>query len=480
MKNRLKNNKPGSALLMVLGVAVLIFFSSCEDDPQLPDNLIEFESTQLGFASDEDALTININFSRPTSQVSTITLSVAPTDINYGVDFTTSPEAAANTIELNVASGVSQVSFSVAKVAGVLLDGDEFIMFSIASVGDGLVLGTSTQLELSFAEIVAEQSIMNINGGGPTYPNKVFIDLSANRQTAVDRTTWDLGFYMGNDFRVILNSSVTMMARAIDKTDLTAVTAADTLGFANEMIIGANSSAQAMAWIDDPAGDLTKTAFSEVTANSLENKVYIINRGAANPPSDPSEPIPTRGWKKVRVLRNGNGYTIQHADIAATTFQEIQLTKDDSYLFKYISFSTGAVVIEPQKNRWDIAWTGFTNSTALGPPGSPLIPYYFQDIVLQNRNSAETAQLLIANAGSYENFTEANLTGVLFTSSQVGIGASWRSGGGPGTAPAVRSDRFYLAKDAEGNIYKLRFTALTQDGQRGRPQIEFALLKSAN
>ena len=104
----------------------------------------------------------------------------------------------------------------------------------------------------------------------------------------------------------------------------------------------------------------------------------------------------------------------------------------------------------------------------------------FNQPFLQTLALALYPQLLIANAGSYENFTEANLTGVLFTSSQVGIGASWRSGGGPGTAPAVRSDRFYLAKDAEGNIYKLRFTALTQDGQRGRPQIEFALLKSAN
>ncbi|MBX2963855.1 MAG: hypothetical protein KF687_15195 [Cyclobacteriaceae bacterium] len=476
MKTKLIN---GWSVAMM--IVFLISFSSCEDEPQLPDNLVEFESSQLGFAADEDALTININFSRSASQAGSVTVSFLPNGLNYGTDFSTNPVATANTITLPVANGTSQLSFNVEKLAGVLLDGDETIVFTITSVSDGLVLGISNQLELGFSEILAAQAIMNINGGGPAYPNKVFIDLSANRQTAVDRTTWDLGFYMGDDFRVILNSSVTMMARAIDKTDLTLVTAADTLGFANAMIVGANSTNAAMAWIDDPSGDLTKTAFASISATASENKIYIINRGAANPPSDPSEPIPTSGWKKVRVLRNGNGYTIQHADIASATFQEIQLSKDDSYLFKYISFATGAVVVEPQKDRWDIAWTGFTNSTALGPPGTPQIPYYFQDIILQNRNGIETAELLTSAAGSFEAFSEANLmTGVTWLTSQVGIGAKWRSGGGPGTAPAVRSDRFYLVKDAEGNIYKLRFTALTQDGQRGRPQIEFALLQQGN
>ncbi|MBL7843538.1 MAG: HmuY family protein [Cyclobacteriaceae bacterium] len=468
------NDKLKNGWIVMLSLTLLISFSSCEDDPQLPDNLVEFESAQLGFAANESALTVNINFSRAASQAGTITLTLASNGLNYGTDFTTNPPATANIITLPVANGTSQVSFSVEKAAGVLLDGDETIAFTITSVSDGLVLGTSSQLELKFSEILAQQAIMNINGGGPTYPNKVFIDLSANRQTAVDRTTWDLGFYMGNDFRVILNTSITMMARAIDKTDLTLVTAADTLGFANTMIVGANATSAAMAWIDDPAGDLTKTAFAPVSLTASENKVYIINRGAANPPSDPSEPIPSSGWKKVRVLRNGNGYTIQHADIASATFQEIQLSKDDSYLFKYISFATGVVAVEPQKDRWDIAWTGFTNSTNLG---GGFIPYFFQDVVLQNRNGVETAELLTAAAGSYEAFGEANLTGVTWLTSQIGIGAKWRSGGGPGTAPAVRSDRFYLVKDVDGNIYKLRFTALTQDGQRGRPQIEFALVK---
>src|SRR5690606_17511267 len=149
-------------------------------------------------------------------------------------------------------------------------------------------------------------------------------------------------------------------------------------------------------------------------------------------------------------------------DIAATTYQEIQITKDSQYNFRYIHFENGLVNVEPAKDRWDIAWTGFTNSTNFGG-GS--IPYYFQDIILQSRNGVETAELLIANAGTYEAFEESNLTGVTWQTTQLGIGAKWRSGGGPGSAPAVRSDRFYIVKDVDGNIYKVRFTALTQNGE---------------
>jgi hypothetical protein len=461
-------------LQIVVLSALLVSFFSCEEDPQLPDNLVAFESAQLGFNADENELSINISLSRAAADQGSITVNFEANGIAYGDDFTTAPTATGNSITIPVAAGASQVSFTVSKGENVLLDGDESVTFSINSVDNGLVVGETTQLVLSFAEILAEQAIMNINGGGPTYPNKVFIDLSANRQTAVDRTSWDLGFYMGDDFRVILNSSVTMMARALNKTDMNAVTAADTADFDNVMIVGANSSIEALAWIDDPAGDLTKTAIASVSATTAENKVYIVNRGASNPPSDPSQPIPSRGWKKIRIVRNGDGYTLQHADIAATTFQEIQITKESDFNFRYISFENGVVTVEPAKERWDIAWTGFTNSTNFG---AGFIPYYFQDIMLQSRNGVETAELLITNAGTYEAFGEENLTGVTWLTTQIGIGAKWRSGGGPGSAPAVRSDRFYLVKDVDGNIYKLRFTALTQNGERGRPQIEFALVK---
>jgi len=466
--------------LSAIAIGGLVFFSSCKEDPELPDNVLSFQSTELGITETETELDIVIALSRTASEAASITVSVEEAGLAYGVDYTTTPTASSNLITIPVVSGSTEVSFTVSKTEAALFDGDESLIFTIIDAPTSLVIGDENQLTLTFAEIVAASGTMELNGGGATYPNKVFIDLSANRQTAIARTSWDLGFYTGDDFRVILNSSNGMMAYALDKTDLATVTNADTAVLRNRLSLDAVFAAitsspvpdwvpSAITWIDDPTGDITKTAVSQVSATASENKVYIVNRGSA-----PGSPATALGWKKIRIVRNGSGYTLQHADIAATTFSEIQINKNTAYEFQYVSFAGGAVSVEPTSDRWDITWTGFTNSTNFG---SGPVPYYFQDIVLQNRAGVQTVQIL-TSAKTYEAFAEADLTGLDFgVQTQTKIGANWRSGGGPGVSPAVRTDRFYVIKDADDNYYKLKFTALTTSGERGRPQFEFALIK---
>lgn len=472
-----------NSLVAVLVLTVLTF-NSCDEDLELPDNLVDFESAELGFESTESELTINVTLSRDADAEATITILAEPTGLTYGTDFTTEPAATNNAVSVPVAVGATNVTFKVKKTEGVLLDGDESIKFTIQAVAESLVLGERKELVLSFAEIVAAQATMDPNVGGAQQPNKVFVDLSANRQQSLTRNAWDLGFATASgQFRVILNSSSAMMARAIDKTDLNAVVAADTVGFGTKLstdaifalAAGPNPPewvGDAKAWIDDPAGDLTKTAIAEISATDSENKVYIINRGK-NPDNTP------RGFKKVRIIRNGTGYAVQHADISATTFQTVQVARNDAFAFNYINFNSGSVDVEPAKEKWDIAFTVFTNTTPLSATVS--IPYVFTDIVLSNKQSVEVVQVITATLGvEYGNFGEANLANLTFSTSQLAIGSSWRSGGGPNTAPAVRTDRYYIVKDGDGNYYKLRFTAMSQNGERGRPKIEFALVKKGS
>ncbi|MBX2896990.1 MAG: HmuY family protein [Cyclobacteriaceae bacterium] len=466
--------------LSAIAIGGLLFFTSCKEDPELPENVLTFQSTELGIADSETSLDIAITLTRPATEAASVTISIEEVGLTYSTDYTTTPAAASNRITVPVAIGNTEVKFTVTKTAAALFDGDESLLFTIIDAPTSLVVGNNNQLTLSFAEIVSTAGAMEINGGGATYPNKVFIDLSANRQTAVARTAWDLGFYTGNDFRVILNSSNGMLAYALNKTDLTTVTNADTAVLRSRLSADAIFAAitsnpvpdwvpTSINWIDDPAGDLTKTAVAQISATASENKVYIINRGAG-----PGTPAPALGWKKIRIIRNGNGYTLQHADINATTFSEVQITKNSALEFQYVSFSGGSVQVEPLRERWDIAWTGFNNSTNFG---SGPVPYYFQDIILQNRVGVQTVQVLTSTK-TYDAFAEGDLSGLDFgIQSQIKIGANWRSGGGPGTAPAIRTDRFYVIKDADGNYYKLKFTALTTSGERGRPQIEYALLK---
>jgi hypothetical protein len=476
-------NKYFSTITVAMAVSCLIFFSACDEDPPLPDNVTEFQTDQLGMSSSEEELTININLTREAETEGTITVAMDATGVTYGTDFTTDPPEYVGNITITVPSGATTASFKVIKTNNVLLDGDESIKFTVSATSPTLVIGEKKELTLSFSEIVASSGELLVTGGGTYYPNKVFIDLSANRLTAVSRTTWDLGFSTTDDFRVILNSSNGMMARALSKNDLTQVTAADTVGFGAQLSLSAvfaaiNSStipgwvSGAVAWIDDPTGDLAKTAMAPVSIIPTDNKVYIINRG-----SGPGANQPALGWKKVRIVRNGTNYTLQHADINASNFSEVQITKDAAYRFNYVSLGTApSASVEPAKTKWDIAWTGFTNTTNFG---TGPVPYYFQDIVLQNTSGVQVAQVLESSV-AYDAFAEGNLTGLALSSSQVAIGSNWRSGGGPGVAPAVRPDRYYIIKDPEGNMYKLKFTALTTGGERGYPQFKYALVKKAS
>lgn len=475
------NYKP-YRLLSFLLLSFALMFSACEDDPKMPANLVEFETDVAGFASSESSLPIHINLSRAAEANAVLNLEITSGTLQYGVDFTTTPEASDNMVTVTIPKGETQATITLKKVAGVGFTGDENIVFTLTNVDGTPVLGTNNKISVTFSEITVTSGIMNIQGGGPTYPNRVFIDLSANRQTAVKRDTWDLGFYNGSDFRVILNSANGMMAYALDKSDLNAVTNSDTAVVRSRLSLAAVFAAittsptpswvsSAINWIDDPTGDLTKTAIAGISATAAENKVYIINRG-----SGPGNPETNLSWKKIRVIRNANGYTLQHADINATTFSEVQIAKSTEYEFQYVSFATGALTVEPMSTRWDIAWSGFASSTNFG---SGPVPYYYQDMILQNRENVQTVQVL-KSTKTYEAFGTSDIASLDFgTQSQIKIGSNWRSGGGPGGGPTLRTDRFYVVKDAEGNFYKVMFTALTTDGERGRPAIQYALLKAA-
>lgn len=462
-------NKIKFIRLAGVSLAAIILISACRKraDVGLSDNLVVFTASEQGMTESENSIDVKLKLSRQTDKDVPVTITFTPTGLVYGTDFTTTPEAANGEVTVIVPSGNNEAKFTVNKVAGALFDGDEKIKFDIYRSESPLLIGSLKEFDLGFKELVANNATAKLDGGGATYPNKVFFDLSANRQTLVNRTAWDLGFYTHPDsFRVVINSSTTMMAKEINKNDLTQVTAADTTNFYLDLAYGAfGGPAGSMAFVDNPAGDLSKTAFKSIAASVADNKVYIVNRG-----NGVGTPAPHRGWKKVRVLRNASGgFTVQYADIAATTFSTIEVPKDNEYFFKYISFDNGLVNVEPKKTKWDIAWTYFANSFGTGPAE---IPFMFQDIVLQNRN-VQVAKVLAATR-SYDAFTEADLAGITdWSTSQIKIGSDWRT-----TNPAgVPVDRYYIIKDGEGNYYKLKFTAITDGGIRGYPFVAYALVK---
>lgn len=456
--------------LTVLSISALLLFNACRkrEGFGLPDNYVVFTTDAQGITETESSILVTLKLSRGTDKEIPLTIKLTEQGAAYGTKYTTTPAAVAGVINLTIPSGNNEVSIVVNKVPGVLFDGTEKLIFDLYSSGSPILIGTKKKFTLNFAELVSTSSSLILDGGGITYPNKVFVDLSANRQTAVVRSSWDLGFYTAdaNDFKVILNSSTGMMVKQVNKNDLAQVNATDTVGFSTEVAYSSFAPTPGQfAYVDYPDGDLNKTAIGLIAATATDNKVFIVNRGLA-----PGSPATQRGWKKIRVLRNATGgYTLQHADIASATFSSIEIPKDNNYFFKYVSFENGIVPVEPEKKKWDIAWTysGFTSDFGEGE-----VPYLFQDIVFQNRN-VQVARVLTATK-AYADFQEADIAGQTFSSLQHTIGSDWRT-----TFPsaAARTDRFYVIKDGNNNYYKLRFTAIATNGERGRPSIEYTLIK---
>jgi HmuY protein len=320
----------------------------------------------------------------------------------------------------------------------------------------------------------AQVQFNGIAGGeaGSAAGNSVYLDLSGDKQTAVLRSGWDLGFYGGNDFRVILNNFSVAGAKVLATSDINAANATDTAGLTLNTS-QTNPLPEQLVYFDDINGDISKTVIPAISAVDADNKVIIINRGNGGG-------IAARPWVKIRILRNGTtGYTLQYAGITETSFKTLQIAKNANYNFTHVSFTNGVVDGEPEKEKWDLVWSYSLFQTNFGAGN---VPYNFSDLIAVNHLSNVTvAQKVYADAtaaaAAFTAFNKDSVSNTTMVTGRWTIGSSWRS-----TQPATgaRQDRFYVIKDANGNYYKLKCIAMgvgTDGGTRGKPEFKYALIK---
>lgn len=456
-----------SHILLGIFIAVAAMLSSCNEDNEVQPITVNFTNSEVGISSTNPSVEIEVTFSRAVSSSGMLKLTLDAGSLELGSDKDFSIGGASGSqVTVSYEAGVESASFTLSTGSGLNIDQDESLTISLQQSEDGdFIIGETASITVTFSEnYVAPAGSMELQGGGPTFPNQVFADLSKLSQTSVDKYSWDLGFYSGATFNVIVNSSAAVMARPIDKTDLASVTASDTLTFAYEMTIpppNFDPSIGSAAWVDSPDGNLETTAFGAISATDSENKVFIIKRDGDG-----------RNWKKVRVLQNGSGYTLQYADIAATTFTTLEISKNDTYNFTFADLDNGITSVQPASDSWDFMYSTYTEALNLGGPGMD-IPYLYNDFIVLNRNNTKIAMVMIADV-AFADFNASHISNLNFESDIDAFGENWRSGGGPSSGPALHTDRFFVIEDAEGNVFKLQFDRLTSlEGERGTPAFTF-------
>lgn len=468
--------------LFLLSAFVLALTVSCGDD----DSKTNGTAISVSFANQSTNITaaatpIQIVFSAPASSAGQVTVQLAASNVVYGTDFTTTPAATGNTVVVPFNSGATGATFTLNNLADLSEEQIGSVTFTISNISiNGTATGITSTL-VNFYEAASSGAAIAALTGGPNQPNQVYVDLSGASSVEVPRVSWDLGFSSTDNFRLVLNGSLKMAAKALSSTNIDEVVQED-----SALLFGQGAGSPDI--IDDPSGDITKTVIKEVSTTDSENPVYLVNLG--NGPSASTPAIGTegsaagvhRGWKKIRILRSGNDYVLQYADINATTHQEVTITKNAAFNFTFFSFTTNNVVnVEPQKNLWDINFTTFTNFVSTG---SSFIPYYYADFIVTNvKGGARSYEVINTDQLTYTSFALSNVDPSKFTEDQRNIGSNWRatsvtgSDGIPVSQFVIKTDRFYVVKDAAGNIYKLRLTQGTDGGVRGYPKFEYSLLK---
>ena len=193
-----------------------------------------------------------------------------------------------------------------------------------------------------------------------------------------------------------------------------------------------------------------------------------------------------RGWAKIRVLRNGNGYKVLYAKNTTTHEASVKtytVDKDPQYNFIFLKLETGdKVQVQPRKRDWDLCFSTFTGWFSQKYSVQNAINFY-PDFIINNLLGGTRATFFtpassieerdnLYNQYTIENTKKLNLSTEKYNS-QIIIGKNWRD-----LQNGLLRNVYFVIQDGDGNFFKLKIKAYKNDaGERGYPTLEYQLLK---
>lgn len=472
------------SLNKIIGLlSILFLLNACSDDEGTIINIFgaAFDTTSLNLDESEN-YTISLVFNKPASENGTITISYEVENALYNTDFNTLPiENETNKIVISFSENEVETSFEFHKLQNAIQGQNKIVNFKIDAIThSNSQISGNTETQISFNEIASLGTSLEPSIGGPNENNSVYIDLSSESEKVIQRDVWDLGFYAGNDFKVMLNATIGMAAGELNTIDIDAVNSSNSevQNIQSLALISTNDGSN-VPYFDSSDGDINGMVISEIFEDDNLNKVYLINLGFELSNETPETGTANisgdlKGWKKIRIVRSADDYIMQYADLDATSHQQVTISKDNNYNFTFFNFDTNAtVIVEPNKGLWDLHFTPHSKEFLFGGGSAGFI--FFSDMVVTNTKNNVSVYLV---DGEYDGFQLNDVDNTLFSLDHSTIGSSWRSV----FSGTVVAERFYILKDTEDNVYKIEFTALLGTdtdnlGERGFPKFRYELLE---
>ncbi len=344
---------------------------------------------------------------------------------------------------------------------------------------------------------------VEVDMGGANEPYQVYVDLATKQITKVRRDAWDIAFYCGDDFRVIINPAIAMTVTATTRNINEFVHTVPSILLNGDPTLPSQVLISSHI-VDDPRGRLspsvdkntgemlsgTGTAIPQIAANNADNKVYLLNLGSNISTKTPEigrvDLIGSdRGWMKVQIMRHNNGYRMLYARnyvVPGTNnekIDEVVISKNPAYNFIFFSLVNKKIVqVQPPKANWDLCFTPSTSwfsteeEKILSPQNSVT---FFPDLVVTNLHGGTKATLYDTHTTPYETYSKEKAEKINFNNerynTQMAIGRNWRDNQ---VGNLVRDELFVVVRDSEGRYYKLKFLRLKDDkGERGYPAFEY-------
>jgi hypothetical protein len=332
-----------------------------------------------------------------------------------------------------------------------------------------LALTLSVLASSCFKESPIKVPLINTSGKvfvaqmGADYTKQIYFNLqSAQFVDSNIKFDYDLAFDCEpNNYHIWLNGAKLMLAVNTGKTDMSAVTLADTLGKVWHVEYGAG----------DPASCALQDWWSN-SSYSSKQQVYILNMGLDINDS-------CIGYKKLQIGdMNGSSYQVTYCNMDGSDLHTVSVSKRSNRNRIVLAMANGGQVkdLEPDYDSWDLVFTQFSVYFPVEK-----LPYKVTG-VLSNPTTYNlgglkhrTEAYLMDSTTDYSKIVKANVDNNRFSPYQDAIGYTWKRYVN-GEYTTLIKYNFIL--HSEDRYYKLHFLDFYNNaGTKGYPKFEYEELK---